>query len=354
MIGKKKEDTIYLAIMETSFNSILLKLVRQSMGMSQKEFAEQVLDVKQAVLSKYENGVIVPPEDALQKLEQKTNYPQAFFYQMASELPSGLVFHRKRSSLSSKVRERIESEVRLRALDVLTICKDNGVKSNIIERENRTPVAMAQALRKAWNLDGRPIVNLIDLLEQHNIVILKFDFETDKLDAFFMPLPDGVVCIALNANEAFSADRHHFSLAHELGHALMHKEQVQDDSLEKEADAFASEFLFPEKEAAEEYAEEMTFARLKELKQKWKISMQAILFRWHKLGLMGDASYRKYCIYFSSQGYRKHEPPCGVDYETPSLMNQMIQVYRQKHHDVLKSLCLSSLCFNTRYPEQRI
>ncbi|MBR6060179.1 MAG: ImmA/IrrE family metallo-endopeptidase [Victivallales bacterium] len=337
--------------MENTFNSILLKLVRQSMGLSQKDFAEQVLDVKQAVLSKYENGVIVPSEEALQKLEQKTEYPQAFFFQAASELPSGLVFHRKRNALSSKLRERVESEVRLRALDVLTLCKENGVKSDVIERENRTPEQMAQALRKAWGLGDRPINNLIDLLERHNIVVLKFDFETDKLDAFFMPLPNGVVCIALNANEAFSADRHHFSLAHELGHAIMHKEQVQDDSLEKEADTFAAEFLYPNEAASVDFDDDMTFTRLKELKHKWRISMQAILFRWHKLGLMGDTAYRRYCIYFSSQGYRKHEPPCGVEYEMPSLMNQLMRDYMRSHPDVLESLCLSRSCFNKRYPE---
>ena len=340
--------------MTTFFNPILLKLVRQSMGESQKDFAMKVLGVKQAVLSKYENGVIVPSEEVLQKLEQSTLYPRDFFFQEASELPSGLVFHRKRNSLSSKLRESIESEVRLRALDVLAICKATGTKSDVIEREERSPMEMAQALRNAWHLDEAPITNLVELLEKHNIVILKFDFGTDKLDAFFMPLPCDVICIALNANPAFSADRQNFSLAHELGHALMHKEQVQDDSLEKEADNFASEFLFPAKAVEEEYKAGLSFSLLKDLKQKWRISMQAILFRGHKLKYVDDKTYRRYYIYFSSQGLRKKEPPCGVEYENPTLLDNLMKEYMRMPGSALEKLHISSRCFALRYPKIQI
>ncbi len=345
---------VFLTYMATPFNPILLKLVRQSMGESQKTFAENVLGVRQAVLSKYENGSIVPSDEILQRLEQSTLYPRDFFSQNASELPSGLVFHRKRNSIPAKTRERVESEVRLRALDVVAVCKASETKSNILERNGRSPEEMAQAIRRFWHLDGKPISNLVELLEKHNIVVLKFDFETDKLDAFFMPLPNNVICIALNANPAFSADRHHFSLAHELGHALMHKEQVQDDSLEKEADAFASEFLFPEKAANKEFEAGLSFSLLKELKQRWRISMQAILFRWHKLELVDDKTYRRYCIYFSSQGFRKNEPPCGVEYETPTLLNTLMKAYMQMTGSVLEKLHISSKCFAMRYPDIQI
>ena len=210
---------------------------------------------------------------------------------------------------------------------------------------------MAQALRNAWHLGGEPIQNLVKVLEKHSIVIMKFDFKTDKLDAFFMPLPCNVICIALNANPAFSADRQNFSLAHELGHALMHQEQVQDDSLEKEADAFASEFLFPAQAVEEEYKAGLSFSLLKALKQKWRISMQAILFRGHKLKWIDDKTYRRFYIYFSSQGLRKHEPPCGVENDQPTLLNNLMKEYMQMPGSVLKKLHLSSRCFSMRYPE---
>ncbi len=335
--------------METSFNPILLKLVRLALGKSQKDFAMR-LAVKQAVLSKYENGIVSPSEAVLAKLTQCTPYPQDFFFQAATELPSGLVFHRKRNSLPASLRERIESEVRLRSMDVIAVCKDADVCSDTLERGGRSAIDMAQALRKAWHLDDKPIGNLMALLEEHHIVILKFDFGTDKLDAFFMPLPNGIICIALNANEAFSADRQNFSLAHELGHALLHKEQVQDDTLEKEADAFAAEFLFPQAAAKEEYTSDFTFLRLKELKAKWQISMQAILFRWHKLNLLESRLYRRYYIYFSSQGYRKHEPPCGVEHQSPSLLLRLMHRFLNRHQQFLQDLHLTHACFMARYP----
>ena len=337
--------------MDLIFNPITLRLVRQSMGESQKDFAEKVLQVKQAVLSKYENGIIVPPDAVLDKLEHYTLFPRSFFFQTGTELPSGLVFHRKRNSLSSRIRERIEAEVRLRALDVMTLFKETGTKSDIIERNGLSAQEMAIELRKTWKLGNNPIDNMVSLLEKHNIVILKFDFDTDKLDAFFMPLPSGVICIALNSNTSFSADRQRFSLAHELGHALLHKDQVPDETLEKEADEFAADFLFPVAEAQMELKQKLSFALLKELKAKWKISMQAILFKGHKLGLIDERTYKRYYIYFSSQGYRKNEPPCGVENEKPSLLYSILSKYMQMHQEFIACLNLSQEKFYARYPD---
>ncbi len=334
------------------FNPILLKLVRQSLGESQKEFAEKVLGARQALLSKYENGVIVPPPDAMARLAAGTGYPQAFFCQDAMELPSGLVFHRKRNSLSARLRERIESEVRLRALDVLAASKAIGLYSDLPKRSSRSPEQMAQFLRATWGLGDAPIPNLVALLEKHDIVVLKLDFGTELLDAFFMPLPSHVTCIALNSAPVFSADRQRFSLAHELGHALLHQEQLPDDRLEKEANAFAAEFLFPRAQAIQEAEPKLSLLRLKELKGKWRISMQAILFRWHKLGLMEDKVYRRYCVFFSSQGFRKHEPPCGVVEEAPTLLPRLMREFLNKSNaSPLAALCLSRSQFAARYPE---
>ena len=44
-----------------NYNAPLLRLAREQEGLTQKGLAEK-LGVKQAVLSKYENGAITPPE----------------------------------------------------------------------------------------------------------------------------------------------------------------------------------------------------------------------------------------------------------------------------------------------------
>lgn len=106
---------------------------------------------------------------------------------------------------------------------------------------------MARALRKHWNVPRGPIMNVIELLERNNIIIQYFDFESDRLDGFFMPLPHGVVSIALNSNAAFSPDRQWHSCIHELAHCVLaHYESFPDEDCEKEAERFTAEFLAPE------------------------------------------------------------------------------------------------------------
>ena len=47
-------------------------------------------------------------------------------------------------------------------------------------------------------------------------------------------------------NSDMPGDRHRFNLAHELGHALMHRHSTGE--CESEANRFAAEFLMPKEE----------------------------------------------------------------------------------------------------------
>ena len=74
-----------------TYNASLLRLAREQEGLTQKGLAEK-LKVKQAVLSKYENGAIVPPEAMQRKIADALYYPVAFFLQDAEEISYGLAF----------------------------------------------------------------------------------------------------------------------------------------------------------------------------------------------------------------------------------------------------------------------
>ena len=67
----------------------------------------------------------------------------------------------------------------------------------------------------------RPIENMIPLLEQHGILIVCLETETDAIDAFTQRFSldngDKIYVIGYSANKK-SAARVHFDLAHELGH----------------------------------------------------------------------------------------------------------------------------------------
>ena len=333
------------------YNTSLLKIAREQRGLTQSALADK-LDVKQAVLSKYENGGIVPPEDMQKKISSTLGYPVGFFLQDTEEIPSGLVFHRKRSSLASKTRLQVEAEVRARSLDIVKLFHFHSIKSNIIARDGRSAIEMAKTIRRHWNVADGPIENLTELLEKNNIVVMAFDFGTDKLDGFFMPLTEDVFSIALNTNAAFSADRQRHTLAHELGHALLeHCKEFPGADCENEAELFAAELLTPEDCIEAELQPPLTLPRLCALKRRWRVSMGSLLYRAHALETIKESIYRRTWILFSSQGYRKKEPDCGIVGETPTLLQQLMGTYIASSENALDKLCLSPERFKERYPE---
>lgn len=332
-----------------TYNASLLKLAREQDGLTQKNLAEK-LGVKQAVLSKYENGTIVPSNEMQQKISEVLNYPMSFFLQGDDDIPSGLAFHRKRSSLLSSVRLQIEAEVRSRSLDIIKFYKHSNLSSNIIKREGRSAKEMAKAIRNYWGVDHGPIDDLTALLEKNKIIVMQFDFQTDKLDGFFMPLPNGIVSIALNDNPVFSSDRRRHTLAHECGHALLeHYNDFPDDKREDEAEEFAGELLTPEEDIKNEFKPPLTLSQLREMKKKWKVSMGSLLFRAHKLGTIKDSMYRRTWMFLSSQGYKKREPDCGLRDEQPMLLKELVENFICIKN-FLDELCISDKRFHDRYP----
>ncbi len=119
-------------------------------------------------------------------------------------------------------------------------------------------------------------------------------------------------------------DRQRFSIAHELGHILL---DVNEELEEKAAHRFAGAFLFPQSMAFMELGEHRTQISLSELdllKNKYGISMQAILHRAKDLNIIHANYYRIFCKYFSQMGYRKQEPGEPLASEQPVRMQQLL------------------------------
>ena len=86
-----------------------------------------------------------------------------------------------------------------------------------------------------------------------------------------------------------------------------------DDKQDKKlCHLFASEFLLPAHVLREELSgkirHSIAIPELLQLKAKYGISMQAILFRAHSLSLLTDAGYKALLRDFGARGWRKSEP----------------------------------------------
>ena len=332
-----------------SFNPALLKLVREQRGISQSMLKKD-LNLPQAKISKLETGELRPTKDLQEKLAAYFDYPETFFYQSSMPFVSGMVHHRKRSSLGAKERDMLEAEVKLRAFDIVRLYKMDNRKTDMIPRENRTPEELAIAVRKHWNLKKGPLLNLVEEFEKHNIAIIAFDFQTEKLDAFLVPVSSELACIALNTNPVFSPDRQRMSLAHEYAHFLMHQEAIQSKETEEEANRFAAELLAPKTDIIDDLRPPLTLSRLRELKIKWHLSMYALTYRAKAIGAITEKSYTNLMIYLSARGYRKGEPSFGIEHEKPTLIDSLMEIFVENTPNALNELHLTSTRFHERYP----
>ncbi len=83
---------------------------------------------------------------------------------------------------------------------------------------------MAGALRASWALPPGPAPNVVELLESHGVAVIRLPLGSVDVDAFSLPLPDHpVVVLGTDKNDRA---RSRFDAAHELGHLVMHGDQI--------------------------------------------------------------------------------------------------------------------------------
>ena len=165
-------------------------------------------------------------------------------------------------------------------------------------------------------------------IEDNGGIIVPFDFETPKIDAISITVPNLPPLFFVNMDAPI--DRLRFTLCHELAHVIMHQRDIDPD-MEAQADRFASEFLLPSKEIRP-FLRNLSLPKLGELKIYWKTSMQSILKKATTLNTITESQNRSLWIKLSANGFKTHEPfGDEIPKETPTLYKEIISVYRQDY-----------------------
>ena len=123
-----------------------------------------------------------------------------------------------------------------------------------------------------------------------------------------------------------TGDRLRFTIAHEVGHLILHK--YADTSLtwkirEDEANQFASAFLMPENDARNILKPYMNLTDLLSIKARWGISIAALITRATRLSIIDKDRQRSLMVQLSARHWRQHEP-IHVEVESPILLRQMV------------------------------
>lgn len=321
--------------MNKAFNGELLTLARATRKVSQPELVERLHGaLSQAQLSKIEHGRIQPDEETVGKIAHALKYRPSFFYDPIYQRMPPVSFHRARQKLSAKDREAIHGQAEIYRINLKKLLAS-------VELEIRLPSVpaidpdqygkdiskIAQTVRQRWGTPRGPIRDLTKIVEDAGVIVVAFDFGTPLIDGFSQQAGDGLPSIIF-INSRQPKDRYRFSLAHELGHLVMH--QTPNPEQEVQANLFASEFLMPSAETGPQLYN-LSIHKFMDLKLYWGCSMQALIYKAWQTGRISDRMFKYYNIELSKRGFRSKEPiEWNGSPETPSTLRQVLATFMEE------------------------
>ena len=327
-----------LRIAAALFDPARLRIARQAAMLQKKDLAELV-GVSAGAISQYENGSSSPSPKTISALALALGVPGPFFAgdRSLGEAPATIPHFRSLRSTSKQERDRAFAHALL-----------TWELSSVIERYVRLPryqlpsdlsvsvdesvVAVEEAARiarSALDLGTGPVPNVVRLLESRGIVCTRLPARTRRVFAFSCDFPSRPVVVLATERSHKAAGR--FDAAHELGHLLLHHdEEPGTHAVERQAHAFASEFLAPSSEIADLLPSRLDWKRLMALKETWGISIQALLFRARSLRVMPEYTYRRAVTELNQKGWRTQEPGDDGHAEEPVMLRRAIEVMAQQ------------------------
>jgi Zn-dependent peptidase ImmA (M78 family)/transcriptional regulator with XRE-family HTH domain len=303
-------------------------LARESRALTQSALAKR-LGCSQAFLSQIEAGVRAAPDTAPDQLSHALDYPSAFFFLTDPVYGSGPneLYHRKRQSTPVRLLRQVYAQVNIQRMGITRLLRSVEVTTNIPRLsvdEFNSPEAIARVLRATWHVPDGPINDLTALIEANGGIVVHRQFASSLLDGMSHWVPGAPPLFFMNASAPRSRRRH--TLAHELGHMVLHS--IPTPTMEEEANQFAAEFLMPEREARP-YLADLSLPRLAELKLYWKVSMAAVLQRASMTGTISRDDATVLWRRLSKAGYRKMEPyELELPAEEPTLLRHIVEMHR--------------------------
>jgi Zn-dependent peptidase ImmA (M78 family) len=162
-------------------------------------------------------------------------------------------------------------------------------------------------IRKAWAVPAGPVVHLVRTLETRGIVLTQLPgVDAEAIDAFSAALHGRPIIVLSRKGNPM---RQRFSVAHELGHLLLHPDPVPGDSgHEREANAFAAELLMPADEIRDRLPTPVDLTELKETADGYGVSVAALVYRGKDLGVYSESTVRRAMATLTRLGWRTEEP----------------------------------------------
>ncbi|MBS4168613.1 XRE family transcriptional regulator [Parachlamydia sp. AcF125] len=311
---------------------IRLNQARLAAGFSFRTLAQKV-GVSATAIQKYETGRIFPSSDVLMEIANSLQISLEHLFR-SQNVSLGEIKFRKKAALGVKAFKAIEFNIRdqlERRLELehcypippISPLNPNEVpliKINSLEDIEK----VALQIREDWKLGFSPIHDLIDVMENQGIRVIRLEIEEKNFDGLFAFVHEEPLIVI---SKYWPGDRQRFNLAHELGHFFLHDKIPADMDEEKACHRFAGAFLFPKPSVIQEFGEKRGAVEWKELslaKYKYGLSMAAISYRLKEAQVISESYFQFLRRDLIHRGWRKKEPDPQLPPDEAHIFEQML------------------------------
>ncbi|MGW3691373.1 ImmA/IrrE family metallo-endopeptidase [Streptomyces sp. NPDC005125] len=321
-----------------------LRTLRDLLGLTGADL-HRLTSISQSWISQVETGAREPAVDRLRVIAEATDTPMSFFHAQPSSVPLDSLRFRKMATASRTVTRRISAFYGESFRVTEEITSQAGYPAPPLPFATTAELSaddiedLAAQTRVALRLaPDKPIPHLTRALERAGVAVAPIVLPDPTGDSvsptnkhFGVSYWAGIGETALIAYfPGAQGDRDRFTLAHELGHLVLHTFRPRAEDPEAEANRFAGAFLVPYERAREEITDHLTLEGFARRKQVWGVSIQALILRGASVGNIGESRKRSLYVQLTQRGWRKEEP-VSVGQEVPLLLWSLLErLYGEK------------------------
>lgn len=312
------------------FEPARLTQARVRLGVSKTELAGEV-GVSAAAIGQYEAGVNSPRPEVLDRLASALKVHPGFFGVGRPLARLDTMNAHFRSLRSARVSDRQKALATATLVWELTFALERYVKLPEVDLPvlpiGATPAEAAVALRKQWALPDGPVKHLVATAESHGVVVAVRPLrEIDAVDAFSVVIVERPIIIT-TPRRSENVFRHRFSIAHEIGHLLLHGDSSEHSvTIEKEADEFAASFLTPAAAMDAALPQRLDLAALDRLGRKWGVSTHSLVRRMVERRRTTESSARRSYQRLAMTDDPLADPTSAYPGETPTLLRKAAEL----------------------------
>ncbi len=281
----------------------------------------RLMGVSASTVARWEDGSIAPDAEAMTQLSNTLQVRREFFLRpvhrserpmfyrsLSNTLVRDLDYQRSQMSWLHEISAVLQHYVDFPSVDIPDVL--GGTNYRQLRDEDLERIALD--LRRHWKIGEGPCADVVALLERVGFVVGTIEMGTSKLDGLCSWAVDDRPHLLL-ATDKMSFPRRQMDAAHEMAHAILHRNVTENElkqnlkEIETQAFRLASAFLLPSTTYPHEVSRP-SLAALQALKERWRVSIKAQIKRLADLDMVPEHHVTQMYKLYSAKGWTKAEP----------------------------------------------